>query len=65
MAEQFSVPQKQVSKELDGESYSWPTPGSSTLACPRDTSHPPLVWIPPGYHFTERELPCSGHITAG
>lgn len=41
MAEQFSVPQEQVSKELDGEGYSWSAPGPYTLAFLGETSQLP------------------------
>lgn len=36
MAEQFSLPQKRVLEELDGEGYSWlaPDPGSCLLGVP-------------------------------
>lgn len=51
------MPQKQVSEELDGESYSWPTPGPSALACLRGNLAAPLAPAPPGYLFTKRDLP--------
>lgn len=41
MAEQFSVPQERVSKELEGEGYSWPAPGPLVLACLGEPSQLP------------------------
>lgn len=44
MAQQFSLPQKRVLEELDGEGYSWltgwPAPGSPCSGLPWGPSHP-------------------------
>lgn len=57
MVQQFSLPQKRVLEELDGERCGrltdWPAPGSPCSGLPWETPLIPLSWAPPGHTLEE------------